>query len=284
MPIQPTTEFAATSPEVTRAIVQDLRRSPRKYRVFEAIYGGGSRPKTAKVLSEKTGLTEIAVLQLATPMAHKQFLEQVRHDGRVAFKKYPHINAVKQTILRAANSSKQVSNHATEHVKSKKNSRPMRSSVGPHPRSVWKSTARQRGRRPTYDVFVSHASEDKDFVRPLVKAIRRVRIKVWYDENALLWGDQLRRSIDRGLLNSRYGIVVFSKAFLKKKRWTEHELNGLFAKERDGRKVILPIWHKITDRELLRYSPAFADRIAMITKRDSIADIVKSLKRLLKPS
>jgi hypothetical protein len=76
--------------------------------------------------------------------------------------------------------------------------------------------------------------------------------------------------------------VIFSKAFLKKKHWTEHELNGLFAKERQRRKVILPIWHNITDRELLRYSPAFADRIAMISKKDSIHDIVDALKRLMK--
>ena len=55
----------------------------------------------------------------------------------------------------------------------------------------------------------------------------------------------------------------------------------MFAKERNGRKVILPIWHKITDRELLQYSPAFADRIAMISKKDSVADIVKNLKRIL---
>jgi hypothetical protein len=217
-------------------------------------------------------------------MAHKQFLEQVKHDNRVAFKKYPHINAVKQTILRGAKSSKQLPGRATQAGQNQnKPSRP-RASSRPQQRSVWKSTARRHGRGPAYDVFVSHASEDKDFVRPLVRAIRRARIKVWYDENALLWGDELRKSIDRGLLNSRYGIVVFSKAFLKRKRWTEHELNGLFAKERDGRKVILPIWHKITDRELLRYSPAFSDRIAMITKRDSIADIVGNLKKLLKPS
>lgn len=283
MPIQPTIEFAATSPEVTRAIVQDLRRSSRKYQVFEAIYGGGSKPKTAKMLAVKTGLTEMAVLQLATPMAHKQFLEQVKHDGRVvAFKKYPHINAVKQTILRAAKSSKTLPDRATPTVKAPKKSGRKKASQ-PQQRSVWKSTAR-RGRRPAYDVFVSHASEDKNFVRPLVAAMKRARIKVWYDENRLLWGDELRKSIDRGLLNSRYGIVVFSKAFLKRKRWTEHELNGLFAQEREGRKVILPIWHKITDRELLQYSPAFTDRIAMITKRDSIADIVKNLKKLLKPS
>jgi hypothetical protein len=280
MPIQHTTEFAATSPEVTRAIVQDLRRSQRKYQVFEAVYSGGNRPKTANMLAAKTGLTEIAVLQLATPMAHKQFLEQVKHDSRVAFKKYPHINAVKQTILRAAKNSVQISTVAApilETAKSLGKRLPSRSGQ----RSVWTSTAGVRKRKPSYDVFVCHASEDKGFVRPLVKALKRATIKVWYDENLLLWGDGLRSSIDKGLVNSRYGIVVFSKAFLKKKHWTEHELNGLFAKERDGRKVILPIWHKITDRELLKYSPAFADRIAMISKRDSVSDIVNGVKKLL---
>jgi len=284
MPIQHTTEFAATSPEVTRAIVQDLRGSPRKYRVFEAVYGGGNRPKTANILAAKTGLTEVAVLQLATPMAHKQFLEQVKHEGRVAFKKYPHINAVKQTILRAAKSSAPIPAVAAPVPEIAKRSGRPRSPSRSRQRSVWTSTARRRQRKPAYDAFVCHASEDKGFVRPLVKALRRARVKVWYDENLLRWGDGLRSSIDRGLVNSRYGIVVFSKAFLKKKHWTEHELNGLFAKERDGRKVILPIWHKITDRELLKYSSAFADRIAMISKRDSVSDIVRSLKKLLTPS
>ncbi len=94
MPIQQTTEFAATSPEVTRAVVQNLRTSDRRYKILEAVYGGGSRPKDARALAAKTGLTEVAVLQLATPMANMQFFEQVKHDGRVAFKKYPHINAV----------------------------------------------------------------------------------------------------------------------------------------------------------------------------------------------
>jgi hypothetical protein len=104
---------------------------------------------------------------------------------------------------------------------------------------------------------------------------------VWYDKDFLVWGDGLRASIGRGLANSRFGIVVFSKSFLKKKHWTEHELDGLFARERGGRTVILPIWHKISDKELLKYSPAFADRIAMISKRDSKADIVREMKRLL---
>lgn len=281
MPIQPTTEFAATSPEVTRAIVQELRASNRRYKVFEAVYGGGNKPKDAGVLGAKTGLTEMAVLQLATPMAHKQFFEQVKHGGRVAFKKYPHINAVKQTILRAARRPAQVRTREAPIPRITEGSSRRPPSFRPQQRSVWKSAARKRPRRTTHDVFVCHASEDKGFVSPLVKALKRAGVRVWYDEDFLRWGDGLRGSIDRGLANSRYGIVVFSKAFLRKKHWTEHELDGLFAKERNGRKVILPIWHKITDRELLQYSPAFADRIAMISKKDSIGDIVKNLKERL---
>ena len=81
------------------------------------------------------------------------------------------------------------------------------------------------------------------------------------------WGDD--QDIDPGpSANSRYGIVVFSKAFLKKKATgQEHELDGLFAKERLGRQVILPIWHKVKRSDLLKYSPAFANRIAKISKK-----------------
>ena len=52
----------------------------------------------------------------------------------------------------------------------------------------------------TYDVFISHASEDKAlFVRPLAKALQQAGLKVWYDEFTLKLGDSLRESIDRGL-------------------------------------------------------------------------------------
>lgn len=134
---------------------------------------------------------------------------------------------------------------------------------------------------PQFDVFLSHATEDKDFVDPLAKALKGAGISVWYDKDSMSWGDDLRTSIDRGLANSRYGIVVFSKAFLEKKHWTVHELNGLFARERLGKKVILPIWHNISAEDLLAYSPAFADRLAKRSASDSIEDIVASLKDLL---
>jgi hypothetical protein len=58
-----------------------------------------------------------------------------------------------------------------------------------------------------HDVFICHASEDKDeFVRPLAEALRVHHIEVWYDEFALKVGDSLREAIDLGLASSRFGI------------------------------------------------------------------------------
>jgi TIR domain len=132
-----------------------------------------------------------------------------------------------------------------------------------------------------WDVFISHASEDKPYVDPLVAKLEAAGVSVWYDRLVLEWGDDLRPQIDNGLINCRYGIVVFSKAFLAKKKWTEHELNGLFAREKAGQKLVLPIWHNIERDDLLQYSPTLADRLAKISSTDSYDDIVASLLGML---
>lgn len=85
-----------------------------------------------------------------------------------------------------------------------------------------------------YDVFVSHATEDKDeFVRPLAHALEERDCSVWFDESTLKIGDSLRRSIDRALANSRYGVVVLSSSFFAK-AWPQYELDGLVTREMSG--------------------------------------------------
>jgi hypothetical protein len=133
-----------------------------------------------------------------------------------------------------------------------------------------------------YDFFISHATEDKDeIVRPLAEAIKKAGFEVWYDEFSLNWGDSLRQKIDDGLANSKYGIVIFSNHFLKKKNWTEYELNGLVSREMDGHKVILPIWHKVTKDEVKSYSPSLADKMALNTSIYSVDEIVEQLKKFI---
>jgi predicted aspartyl protease len=132
-----------------------------------------------------------------------------------------------------------------------------------------------------YEVFISHANEDKPFVNSLVAALRAADISVWYDKDEVKWGDDLRSTIDKGVLNSRFAIVVFSKAFMRR-RWTEHELNALFARERTGKTIILPLWHGVTQEDIGEYSPAFVDRFALDSQKNSIAEIVQSLKLRLR--
>ncbi len=128
-----------------------------------------------------------------------------------------------------------------------------------------------------YDAFISHASEDKERVaKPLSVALTKRGYKVWYDEFELRVGDSLRRSIDRGLVNSRFGIVILSPAFFSK-NWPQYELNGLTAREMEGRKVILPIWHDVNRNDVLGYSPPLADTVALSTRRTSIRRIAESL-------
>ncbi len=129
----------------------------------------------------------------------------------------------------------------------------------------------------TYDVFVSHASEDKaGFVRPFVESLREKGVIVWYDEFELQVGDSLRRSIDNGLKNSKYGIVVLSEAFFNKE-WPQRELDGLFAREVSGEKVILPIWHKISKNEVMNYSHIIADMLAINTTDFMIEEIADKI-------
>jgi len=139
-----------------------------------------------------------------------------------------------------------------------------------------------QGVHKEFDFFISHASEDKDdIVRGLANALKEAGFAVWYDEFELTIGDSLRKKIDAGLALSKFGIVIISPYFVKK-NWPEYELNGMVAREMNGHKVILPIWHKITKDEVLEFSPTLADKLALNTSIHSMADIVSQLTDLIK--
>lgn len=133
-----------------------------------------------------------------------------------------------------------------------------------------------------YDIFISHAWEDKDdFVRPLAESLINEGIKVWYDETSIKWGSSIRQSIDNGLAHSRFGIVVISSIFLEK-YWTNYEVDGLFQKEAiNGSPVLLPIWHKVTKDEILNKSATLAGKSALNTAMLSIDEIVEQVKLIL---
>jgi hypothetical protein len=128
-----------------------------------------------------------------------------------------------------------------------------------------------------YDIFVSHAAEDKEeIVRPLVLRLNQLGLTVWFDETELKVGDSLRRSIDSGLNNSRFGLVVISPRFLRK-NWTVYELDSLVTREIETGKVILPIWHKVTKDEVLSFSLKLADKLALHTSTSTLDGIALNI-------
>lgn len=132
-----------------------------------------------------------------------------------------------------------------------------------------------------YDVFISHASEDKDeVVRPLAVALRQEGLSVWYDEFELKIGDSLRRKIDKGLAKSRFGIVVLSTSFIHK-GWTNYELDGIITRVVSGEQVLLPIWHNITKKEVMDFSPSIADKLARNTSNYTVEEIAKEIAEVI---
>lgn len=134
----------------------------------------------------------------------------------------------------------------------------------------------------TYDVFISHASEDKDeVVRPLAQALQQAGLSVWYDEFELRIGDSLRKKIDKGLGASRFGIVVLSKPFFGK-GWTNYELDGLVTRAVSGDQILLPIWHNVSKSEVIGYSASLADKVARNTAMHTIEEIADEIVKVIR--
>lgn len=138
-----------------------------------------------------------------------------------------------------------------------------------------------KGGQPEWDLFISHASEDKQLVaRPLAQVLSSHGLKIWFDESTLKLGDSLRQKIDEGLAKSKFGIVILSKSFFSK-HWPQQELNGLVAREVQGRKVILPVWHELTQTEVAAFSPMLADKLAVSTA-PGIEEVARQILEVIK--
>lgn len=133
----------------------------------------------------------------------------------------------------------------------------------------------------TWDVFISHASEDKENVaRPLRDALARLGATVWLDEAQMRIGHSLRRKIDDGIRSSRFGVVILSEAFFRK-GWANHELDGLITRTVAGEQTLLPIWHHLTVAQVRDYSPSLADKVALSTDQFSIQEIAEKIAEVV---
>ena len=129
-----------------------------------------------------------------------------------------------------------------------------------------------------WDLFISHATEDKaDVARPLADMLHAKGFEVWYDDYTLTPGDNLRLSVEAGLAQSQFGVVVLSPNYFAKK-WTNLELDALFALEEPRRKRILPVWHQVTAGDVARYSSFMATRLGVPTS-NGLGYVVEQIDR-----
>lgn len=270
MAISVTDAFSNRTAHVQEA-ADILGSSSQKWAVFQAIYKGKKKRKTVVEIAKATGLNSFQVLNVGGPLARAGlFLQEGR--SPTVYVKIDEISHIRDRIVARKTSPRQIS------ASLKSNS----ASIG---RPAHKPAPRTPAKRPNkkaiaHDVFISHAREDKSiFVKDLAERIKAAGITVWYDEFSLKWGDKLREKIDQGLLGSRFGIVVLSPDFLRKK-WTKEELNGLFELETAGQTRILPIWHNLTRQEVLEFSPTLAGRLSLDSSHP-IDDLIDQLKDLL---
>ena len=114
-----------------------------------------------------------------------------------------------------------------------------------------------------YDVFISHAVEDKiPIANELYRRLEEKNLKVWYSGSELSVGDRLTESIHTSLDQCRFGVVIISPTYLSK-IWALNEFFFLLTKEKDGQKVILPVLYDITPEQLAYRSTLMAEMFAV---------------------
>ena len=103
-------------------------------------------------------------------------------------------------------------------------------------------------------------------------------VKVWFSEKDLGLGVPMMRAIDKGLANSRIGVLVTPAllARLPKESVADKELSALLA----GNQLV-PIVHNTTYDALRNVSPLLASRSGLDTAEDSMSVVAKKIAELV---
>ena len=92
-----------------------------------------------------------------------------------------------------------------------------------------------------YDVFISHASEDKaEIARPVYAECEKLGLKVFLDEDHIGWGESFTKKINTALGAARTILVVVSNHSVSKE-WPLAEINTALGFEVDGKKTVIPL-------------------------------------------
>jgi hypothetical protein len=132
------------------------------------------------------------------------------------------------------------------------------------------------------DVFLCHAWDDRQGpAKELHDLLQSHGVQVWFSEKDVGLGVPLLRAIDKGLANSKVGIVLVTPALLRRlpaEGIADKELSALLARER-----LVPVVHGTTYEALREVSPLLASRSGLSTAEDSMANVAAKLAELVAP-
>lgn len=130
-----------------------------------------------------------------------------------------------------------------------------------------------------YDVFICHASEDKEHVaKPLYEAFSRQGIDAFLDCFQIDWGDSLVKEINNALAQSRFVIAILSKNSVDK-AWPLQEIHSVLSQEIGGDTKLLPLMIEGDEEIVLGKLPLISPKLYKVFSNnpDKIANEVKAL-------
>lgn len=130
------------------------------------------------------------------------------------------------------------------------------------------------------DVFLCHAWDDrKGAAKELYDILKTKGVSVWFSEKDVPLGAPLLREIDKGLANSRMGIVLVTPSFLKRIKGegiADKELSALLARD-----LLVPIIHNTTFDDLREVSPLLGSRSGLSTTEEPMEEIAAKIAELV---
>lgn len=130
------------------------------------------------------------------------------------------------------------------------------------------------------DVFLCHAWDDRQgSAKELHDLLEARGVRVWFSEKDLGLGVPMMRAIDKGLVNSRVGIVLVTPAMLRRlpaEGIADKELSALLRRER-----LVPVVHGTTYEELEQVSLLLASRAGLSTAEESMAEVAAKIAELV---
>jgi len=130
------------------------------------------------------------------------------------------------------------------------------------------------------DVFLCHAWDDRHgAAKELHDLLVSLGVSVWFSEKDVGLGVPLMRAIDKGLANSRIGLVLVTPALLArlpKEGIADRELSALLARDQ-----LVPIVHNTTYEALREVSPLLGSRSGLSTAEEPMTGVAAKLAELV---